>query len=251
MPDCRSVVELDNVSLTRGENTVFSSFSWQVRSGEHWFVMGNNGCGKTSLMEIIMAYVWPQSGSVRVLDELYGNTFIQDVRRRIGYVSPWIFRRTDVDTPVCNVVASGIDGSVRYVGALPANLLARVAAKLEFFGCEELVNRPFGQLSSGQQFKVILSRALINDPELLLLDEPFAQLDIGARMRAYDLVEQLIGRTSAPAVILVTHHLEDITASYTHGLLFKDSSTRFAASRERILTNEMFSDVFGIRRILF
>jgi len=249
--DNHYAIDLDNIFLIRGETPVFTSFSWQVKKGEHWFVMGNNGCGKTSLLEIIMGYLWPQQGTVRILGEAYGQTYIQRVRTHVGYVSPWIFRRMGADVPVYKAVASGVDASTGLWTEVPDDLYEKAVAKLEFFGCAQLAQRLFGELSSGQQFKVILSRALINDPALLLLDEPYSQLDIGARMKAHDLVERLVSVHNPPTVILVTHHLEDITASYTHGLLFKDRNTRLAGTRERVLTNAVFRDMFGIAKDVF
>lgn len=244
-------IKLDRVSLKRGETEVFKNLSWEVRKGEHWFVMGNNGSGKTSLIDLIMGHLWPQKGKVVVLGETLGEVFLPQLRKRIGYVSPWIFNRMGSSVPVYNVVASGTDGSVGFWGNVPDPIYQQALAKLEFFHCADLAERAFGSLSSGQQFKVILARALINDPELFLLDEPFAQLDIGARMQAYDLIEKWAGLGHSPSIILVTHHLEDLTASYTKGLLIKDSRAVFKGSRNDLLTNAFFKKTFGITKKIF
>ncbi|MBF0522276.1 MAG: ATP-binding cassette domain-containing protein [Candidatus Omnitrophica bacterium] len=244
-------IDLNKIYLKRGETEVFTELTWRVKQGEHWFVMGDNGCGKTSLLEIIMGYLWPQKGTVRVLGEQLGQTFIPELRKRIGYVSPWIFKRMGHKVPVEKVVASGTDGSVGYWGDIPENLIKKVEEKLDFFHCASLAKRPFGMLSSGQQFKVILARALINDPELFLLDEPFSQLDIGARMQAYDLIEKWADLGHSPSIILVTHHIDDISSSYKNGLLLKDRKTYLTGVKEEILTNKVFKDIFDLKRDIF
>lgn len=239
------MIQLKNVFLKRKETQVLENFSWDVKRDEHWFIMGNNGCGKTSLYEVVMGYLWPQKGTVSVFGETFGHVFIPDIRKRIGYVSPWIFKRMHDSTSVPKVVASGTDGSVGFWGDIPADLMARVREKLAFFHCEDLENRNFGALSSGQQFKVMLARATINNPELILLDEPFAQLDIGARMEAYDFMRQLSESHSVGSIVLVTHHLEDISEFYTHGLLFAKDNVCLKGTKEEILKEEVFQKTFN------
>ncbi len=229
------VIELEKIFLKRKETEVFADFSWKVKTKEHWFIMGSNGCGKTSLLEIIMGYLWPQKGVVRVLGEQMGNVFIPDLRKQIGLVSPWIFKRMNDKTTVAKVVASGFDASMGYWGDVGNDLYQKVLKTLEGFHCSDLAERTFGALSSGQQFKVILARAIINSPQLLLLDEPFAQLDISARMEAYALVERLAQGDKELTVILISHHLEDVKDFYQHGLLFKNGRNYVSGLRQEML----------------
>ncbi len=240
------VIDIEHLYLSRQETEVFVDFSWKVKAQEHWFIMGNNGCGKTTLLDALMGYVRFQKGLIRVLGAQLGKVFIPDLRKKIGYVSPWIFKRMRDTMPVSKVVASGVDGSVGYWGDIPLPLQQKVAEQLEFFHCAHLAQRSWGSLSSGQQFKVILARASVNAPRLLLLDEPFSQLDIGARLKAYDFIERLAGQGKGLSVILVTHHLEDISDLYTHGLLFKDGQNYLRGPREEVLIAEAFNDIFHI-----
>ncbi len=118
----RVIIALHSVSMTRGGKEVLQDISWTTRQGEHWFIMGNNGSGKTTMMEVIMGYLWPQRGSVSVLGNRFGEVYLQELRRRIGYVSPWIFKHLGDHVPVEDVIASGTDASVGYYGEFTHHL---------------------------------------------------------------------------------------------------------------------------------
>lgn len=240
----KPLIQLNSVSIMRGEKKVLKNFSWETKPGEHWFILGENGCGKTTLIEIISGYLWPQEGSVMVLGERYGSVDVRDLRKRIGYVSPWIFNRMRFNVPLSHVVASGIDASAGYWGKLSPELVRRVKKSLKFFGIENLYDRPFGACSSGQQLRSILARAHFNAPKILVLDEPFAQLDIGARLTMYSYLKKLSLQKNAPQIIMVTHHLEDIQPLFTHGMIMKEGKILIQGLRRRILDRKVLQQAF-------
>jgi iron complex transport system ATP-binding protein len=241
----QKIIELKNVSIHRGGQLVLNGVNWSTSAGQHWFILGGNGSGKTTLLEILMGYLWPQKGAVSVLGQRYGRANLPELRRRIGYVSSWIFERMQLFYPVRDVVASGLEASVRYGGDEKKGLNQKIRNVLADFSGLEILEKRFGELSSGEQFKVILSRALIHQPALLILDEPFSYLDIGARQKAYRLLEGLVKKEDAPQIVLVTHHLEDILPFYTHGAMMHEGRIIKKGLKENILRPEIFKKVFN------
>jgi len=242
----RALIDITDVSLQRGGIQILSHIDWKTQRGEHWFLMGNNGSGKTTLMEIIMGYLWPQEGRVAIMGQSFGEVYLQELRAAIGYVSPWVFHHTRSYIPVKHVIASGMDASVGYFDSFTPRIEARIRELLCFFHCEELENRTFGTLSSGQQLKVMLSRSLMNDPVLMLLDEPFSLLDVGSRFQMYRYVERICRLEKGPQIILATHHFDDLIPVFTHGLLLKQGSIYGKGPREAVLRREMISGAFDI-----
>lgn len=245
------VISLKNVSIRRGGKPVLKKIGWTTRRGEHWFLMGANGCGKTTLIEILVGYLWPQEGSVTVLGETFGRTNLLELRARVGYVSPWIFKRMPPETRVEDVVASGIDGSVGMMRRKSAKLKAAVKRELKFFGCLGLIDQTFGTLSSGQQLKCILARAMVHRPGLLILDEPFSLLDIGARMDMYAHVTRLCQGKNPPQLVIVTHHREDLLPILTHGLILKDGRVHAQGPRNKVLEPGVLSKAFHVDKRAF
>jgi iron complex transport system ATP-binding protein len=240
------LIELRSVSITRGGRAVLCNIDWHTRGGEHWFLMGNNGSGKTTLMEILMGYLWPQQGSVSILGERFGHVYLQDLRKQVGYVSPWIFSHTGDNIPVVDVIASGMDGSVGYGTGISPGTRLLIEQQLAFFQCEGLEKRRFGTLSSGQQLKVMLARSLIGSPRILILDEPFSMLDMGSRYTMYRYIHGICTKHAGPQLILVTHHLDDIQPVFTHGLILKNCRIFARDKRDRILHPRILSEAFDI-----
>lgn len=234
-PKNKKLICLADVSMTRGGAKVLDGISWEMRSNEHWFILGENGSGKTTLLEIIAGYLWPQNGTVHVLGRRYGGVDIRQLRTKIGYVSPWIFNRMDPNLPLSKVVASGRDASVGFWGEISPSLQRKVKRSLSIFGIQDLYDRKFGACSSGQQFRAILARAHVNAPKVLILDEPFAQMDIGTRLLMYGHLKELCKRASAPQIMMVTHHLEDIQPLFTHGMIIKKGKVLRQGRRGDIL----------------
>ncbi|MEW5894806.1 MAG: ATP-binding cassette domain-containing protein [Candidatus Omnitrophota bacterium] len=239
-----TIIDLKNISIRRGGNQVLKGFSWSMRDDQNWFIMGNNGCGKSTLLEIIAGYLWPQSGRVRVFGETYGEAFLPDLRKKIGYVAPWVLNRIQGSMSVEEVIASGLEASIGVWGQLSDAMMNKVDAQLEFFQIQDLRGRCFGLLSTGQQLKVALARARINNPRLLILDEPFSTLDIGTRMKTYALMEKMAHIEHGTRVIMVTHHLDDIVNIFTHGMILKGGVIFKRGVRDRVLNRAVLNEAF-------
>lgn len=238
------LIELEGISLTRQGRRVLENLSWTVSSGEHWFILGQNGSGKTSLLEVILGYLWASSGTVRILGETYGKTYLPGIRREIGYVAPWVLKRIPSGETVWEVVASGTEGSIRYFGEVSDELLARIEQWLERFGCLGYLETPFDQLSTGEQLKVLIARSFVRGHRLLILDEAFAALDLGARVLIHRLLDDVARGEAAPSILLVTHQLEEILPFYTHGLLLKKGKIHAAGPKEAILKSDLLAGAF-------
>ena len=245
-PSVQEIISVSNVSVIRGQKHVLKKISWSTRQDEHWFILGNNGSGKSTLLEIIMGYLWPQSGSVKVLGYQYGECFLPDVRMLFGFIAPWLIKRIRPYVPVVDVIASGENASVGFVDKISVRLRALARKEAKLFGCESLLSKQFGVLSSGEQMRVVLARAMIHQPKILIMDEPFSHLDMQARAHAYDILEKIALRTNGPQVILVTHHIQDICRMFTHGVVLREGKVAQCGSRNNILKKNELAKVLGI-----
>jgi iron complex transport system ATP-binding protein len=243
----QTTIKLTNISITRGQKQVLSKLNWVVNKKEHWFIMGNNGSGKTTLLEIIMGYIWPQKGEVEILGNTYGKTYIPKIREKIGYLSSWLFKRIPPYVLVKDVIASGKDASVGACRYLDKALQLKVKEQMLFFGINEYENTSFGNLSSGEQLKVLFARAIVSSIKILILDEPFCQLDISQRMKMYKFFKKLSKKPNCPQFLLVTHHVEDVIDVFTHGMFLKDGIIAMQGKRQEILKEENIKKIFKIK----
>lgn len=240
------LIRLKNISVIRTGRKVLRHLSWSTRPGEHWFIMGENGSGKTTLMEVLAGYQWPSRGEAMVAGGVFGQTSMLELRQRVGYVSPWIFKRMPADTRVDDVVASGFEGSAGFLIRRTARVVKASRTVLKELGCLRFARREFGTLSSGEQLKVMLARALVNDPVILILDEPFAALDVAARSRMYREICRIAARRNAPQVILVTHHFEDVQPFFTHGLFLRNGRCVAQGPRQKLFRPSVLSRGLGL-----
>ncbi len=244
-PDQLPVLQLFGVTLTRAGRKVLYSVDWTVHPGEHWFILGPNGSGKTSLLEVVMGYLWATRGAVQVMGETYGKTNLPELRKKIGYVAPWVPKHVRSGETVIEVVAAGTQGGTAYHETITPALRSKVRARLRALGCLHYEFTPFENLSSGEQLKVAIARALMADPRILILDEPFSALDMGARYSLYDFLTRLARSPKAPALLLVTHHREDILPLFTHGLILKEGRFAACGKKKDVLTPAVLKKVFG------
>lgn len=238
---------MQGVGVRRGSRWILSDVSWTVRENEHWVIIGPNGAGKSTLMDIAAARTFPTVGDVAVLDEVLGAVDIADLRPRIGFASSAAAGLLDESESALDVVrtaAYGMSGSWRETYDAADN--TRALSLLARWGVEAFADRTFASLSEGERKRVLIARALMSDPELLLLDEPGASLDLAGR-------EDLVGRLSSfarspdsPSMILVTHHVEEIPSGFTHALLLREGAVVAMGAVDRVITGPLLSVAFAM-----
>ena len=242
------VLNFRDVTVLRGGRPIVDRLDWRVTEDQRWVVLGPNGAGKTTILQLAGAQIHPTSGRVEVLGEALGSVDVFDLRPRIGLASASLAERIPADERVCDVVVTAawaVTG--RGLESYEDPDTTRARDVLGLMGAAALSERLFGTLSEGERKRVQIARAMMTDPELLLLDEPAAGLDLGARE---DLVTRLGGIATdrwAPAQVLVTHHVEEIPAGFTHVLLLRDGRAVASGPIHEVLTGRNLSETFGTR----
>ncbi len=235
------------VSVVRGAKTLLNKVNWQVKEGERWVILGPNGAGKTTLLQIAAARLHPTSGMAGILEEMLGAVDVFELRPRIGLSSAALANQIPEHEKVLNVVvtaAYGVTG--RWREGYEKDDERRAFRLLNEWGMGPLLNRAFASLSEGERKRVQIARALMTDPELLLLDEPAAGLDLGGREDLVHRLSELALDDTAPAIVLVTHHLEEVPPGFTHAMLMRDAGVVAAGPIAEVLTSEHLSETFGL-----
>jgi iron complex transport system ATP-binding protein len=246
-----AVLELADVTVRRGEATLLDGVEWTVRADERWVVLGPNGAGKTTLLQVASAHIHPTSGVAGILGEVLGTVDVFELRPRIGLTSAALAERVPRAERVHDVVVSASYGVIgRWRERYDELDHARADALLHDVGAAHLRDRTFGTLSEGERKRVQIARALMTDPELLLLDEPAAGLDLGGREDLVSTLSRLARDEESPATVLVSHHVEEIPPGFTHGLLLRRGGVVAAGPLEEVLTQERLSATFGMPLLL-
>jgi iron complex transport system ATP-binding protein len=241
------VLELRDVSVRRGDRTILGPLTFAIKPGERWVVLGPNGAGKSTLLQILATRIFPSAGSVHVLDKVMGRVDLAELRTRIGICGALISEDIPADETVRDVVLTAAYAILgRWNEAYDLWDESRAVALLTTFGVRELADRTYGTLSEGERKRVQISRALMADPELLLLDEPAAGLDLGGREDLLSRFSIFASDPTAPASILVTHHIEEIPAGTTHALILKDGAIAVSGPIGDVITSEHVSAIFGL-----
>ena len=246
-----AVVELAEVSVTRGGSRLLDEVSWTVLDDQRWVVLGPNGAGKTTLLQMISARMHPTAGVAGVLGEVLGTVDVFELRPRIGFMSAALADSIPAAERVADVVVSAayaVVGRWREVYDEPDHDRAR--GLLSDVGIGHLADRTFGTLSEGERKRVQVARALMTDPELLLLDEPGAGLDLAAREDLVSTLTALAADIDAPASVLVSHHVEEIPPGFNHALLLRAGAVVAAGPVDEALTAETLSEAFGLPLVL-
>jgi len=242
-----AALEFADVTLIRSGQRLLDTVSWLVEEDERWVVLGPNGAGKTTLLSIAAAQAHPTSGYAEVLGEMLGSVDVFELRPRIGLASALLAERIPADERVRDLVLTAAYAVVgRWRETYQGMDEEQADALLHRMGVGHLSRRTYGTLSEGERKRAQIARALMTDPELLLLDEPAAGLDLGARERLVATLDGLARDPYAPAMVLVTHHVEEIPPSMTHALLLRDGRVVAAGPVEQALTADTLSDCFGI-----
>jgi iron complex transport system ATP-binding protein len=242
-----AIVELADVSVVRGDTYLLRNITWTVEEDERWVVLGSNGAGKTTLLQVVSTLLYPTDGIVGVLGEIVGTVDVFELRPRIGLTSAALGDRIPASERVGDVVVSASYAVIgRWREAYEAADHDRALSLLDELGVRKLADRMFGTLSEGERKRVQIARALMSDPELLLLDEPAAGLDLGGREDLVSTLAFLALDETAPTTILVSHHVEEIPPGFTHVLLLRDGQVVAAGPLEQSLTAATLSETFGL-----
>jgi iron complex transport system ATP-binding protein len=245
--DSDVVIAVDRATVSRGTTTLIKDVSWRVELDERWVVLGPNGAGKTTLLNLAAARLYPTRGSVHVLGERLGRVDISELRTRIGLSTAALHDRIPPDERVTDVVVTASWGVLgRFRESYDGTDTARATRLLGQLGVGSLASRAYGTLSEGERKRVQIARALMTDPELLLLDEPAAGLDLGGREDLVARLASLAADPDSPALVLVTHHVEEIPPGFSHALLMRAGGVVAQGLLRATITSENLSRTFGI-----
>jgi iron complex transport system ATP-binding protein len=241
------VVAVEGVTLTRNRTELLRDVTWRVELDERWVVLGPNGAGKTTLLNLAAARLYPTRGTVDVLGERLGRVDVTELRTRVGLSTAALADRIPPDEVVRDVV---LTASWAVLGRFRERYdrvdEARAGALLDQLGVAGLAGRAYGTLSEGERKRVQIARALMTDPELLLLDEPAAGLDLGGREDLVRRLGELAADPDAPTLVLVTHHVEEIPTGFSHALLLRDGAVVAQGLLRDTVTGENLSETFGV-----
>lgn len=240
---------LKNVRLWRKDTIILKDINWSVEQGEHWAILGPNGSGKTSLIMAVSGYLPFGGGKIFLIDGWIGRVNLIEQRKKIGVVSQsiseYIAKNVPFITPL-ELVLSGLFGSLRLVDPVAEKDRARALKILTEIGCADLVGKPFHVLSTGERQRCILARSRMAQNKLILLDEPCAGLDLGARERFLHSVNIMTRGKDAPTTIFITHHPEEIVAGISHVLLIREGELVAVGPKSDVMTAELLSKTFNL-----
>ena len=241
------VIDLNNVTVIRDGKAILNNVDWQVESNQRWVIIGPNGAGKTTLLKVVAAQLHPSSGEARILEGLLGKVNVFELRTRLGFASTSLANHIPNSETVLNAVLTasyGITG--RWNEEYDDVDIRRAHRVLNEWKLGDLADRAFGTLSDGEKKRTQIARAVMTDPELLLLDEPVASLDLAAREQTIALISAYATEPAAPAMVMVTHHLEEIPAGFTHALVLSGGQVYAAGEIQHTLTSDKLSEAYGI-----
>jgi len=242
-----AVLEISNLHVRRGHAAILAGVSWRVERGQHWAMLGANGSGKTSLLSALTGYLMPTDGEIIVLGRRYGRSDWRELRKEIGLVSSSIRQMMADDEPALETVISGRYAMIDFHGRATAMDRRRARRILGLLECLPLAERPWRVLSQGERQRVLIGRALMAEPRLLILDEPCAGLDPAAREHFLQFLDRLGRRRGAPALVLVTHHVEEIMPVFSHVLLLKQGRVLASGKKSAVVTSRLLADAFAAR----
>jgi len=239
-------VELENVGVVRAGKVILSDINWRVNKGECWGVLGPNSAGKSTLMAVLSGYIWASRGKVAVLGRVFGQTDIVALRERIGLIEPSRMPPFVPSMTVRRLITTGLYSTVLIpCGQQPGKeQKEKVDRQIERFGLTDFVDTSFRTLSTGEQAKVLIARALISSPELVILDEPTVGLDIAARAEIVKEMDRLLESENSPTLIVVSHHLDELPGKVDKVLLLKNGRIFDKGGADKMITSEKLSAVF-------
>jgi iron complex transport system ATP-binding protein len=238
------MLDISRLCIRRGDTMILSDVSWRIERGQHWAMLGGNGSGKTSLLSALTGYLMPTSGEIVALGRRFGECDWRELRRHIGLVSSSIRQMMAEPEPALETVVSGKYAMIDLWGKITAADRARAGRILEQIECSHLAERPWSYLSQGERQRVLIGRALMARPKLLILDEPCAGLDPVARERFLQFLQRLGRLRNAPTLVLVTHHVEEIMPVFSHVLILRAGRALAAGTKRAVFNSRLLSQAF-------
>ncbi|MCQ6560157.1 ABC transporter ATP-binding protein [Paenibacillus mendelii] len=236
------MIRLQHIFFKREEREILQGIDLNIQEGEHWVILGRNGSGKTSLLEMMTGYMFPSSGTIDVLGNRFGECDVRDVRKEIGYISQSIIEKLTLYDPVWEVVATGEYAFLRFYQEIDEQVRLKALRLIDEVGLGHVAEQSLGSLSQGERKKILLARALMSNPKLLIMDEPCAGLDLHEREKLLIDLGRL--RDRGITVIYVTHHMEEIIPLFTHVALLHEGRMAAAGPKHEVLTSEILSKVY-------
>jgi iron complex transport system ATP-binding protein len=248
------LIQLERIYFRREDREIIHDVNFHMKPGEHWVILGRNGSGKSTLLEMVNGYLFPSSGQVRVLGNLYGTCDVREVRKSIGYIGQSLMEKLTLRDPVWEVVATGEYGYLRFYHEVPEEVQGKALRLLELLHLSHVYNQPLGTLSQGERKKVMLARSLMTDPRLLILDEPCSGLDLFEREQFLVGLGELhqagwkgSGIGADTGIVYVTHHIEEIIPLFTHVCVLEQGEIIAAGPKREVLTPETLARAFQVK----
>ncbi len=238
-----SIIDLQGISLHREDTRILKNISWHIKNGEHWALIGPNGAGKTSLLKIISGNLWPSSGKVKVLGKEFGKTDLRELKKKIGWVASFLLEKIPVNEDILEIIISGKFASYGIYESITDGDRKKAKELLELLNCSHVIGRSFKVISQGEKQKVLIARALMAEPLILLLDEPCIGLDMKARENLLNSISKICSDTKT-TIIYVTHHIEEIVPEIDNVLLLKDGGVLMQGKRKDVLSRENLDKAF-------
>jgi iron complex transport system ATP-binding protein len=246
----KTILSVDKLRIERAGTVILDDVNWRVRCGEHWVILGANGSGKTSLLSALTGYLMPTAGEVSLLGETYGQSDWRELRKKIGLVSSSVRQMMADGEPALETVASGKCAMIDFWGRVSRAERATASRLLKQVECAYLADRPWSVLSQGERQRVLVARALMARPRVLILDEPCAGLDPAAREHFLQFLQRLGAQKGSPTLVLVTHHVEEIMPVFSRVLILKGGRVLASGNKSSVLDSKNFSRAFGVRMTL-
>lgn len=238
------IIDLQNVSYRRNGKTILDNINWQVEAGEHWIILGLNGCGKTTLLNLINGYIFPAfGGKANVLGYEFGSCPIADLRKHIGWISNSLSENLPVNDKPRDIILSGKFASIGLWDEVSDEDIAQADAIMEKLNISKLRDRTYGSLSQGEKQKVIIGRALISDPDIIIFDEACNGLDIFAKKDLYQIIEKLA--EDKKSIFFVTHNTDEILPMFNKALLIKEGKIHSNGDLKEVIQLENLQDFYG------
>lgn len=243
----QSVLCVENLRVRRGDVEILRNVSWRVERGQHWVILGANGSGKTSLLSALTGYLTPTDGEIILLGERFGQSDWRELRKHVGLVSSSVRQLMADDEPALESVVSGRHAMIDFWGRVSRADRNRALRLLRQVECAYLAERPWRVLSQGERQRVLIGRALMAKPRVLILDEPCAGLDPAAREHFLQFLQRLGRKPNSPTLVLVTHHVEEIMPVFSHVLALKAGRVLAVGKKPAVLTSPLLSQTFAAR----